>query len=186
MHEFRQIKLLGSGVESAYGVRLIPLKKDDLDGLFQVASDPEIWVQHPDSLRYTSEVFNPFFYGAFGDNMEACLVIHEMSGEIMGSSRYYRIDPVSDTAFIGYTFLARKWWGGYWNSCLKLIMLDLAFQKLKSVYFEAAASNLRSVSALRKLGAEEISHPVEGKALFQISNLSWPDIRAGLNARIAQ
>ncbi|MFL6531525.1 MAG: GNAT family N-acetyltransferase, partial [Chthoniobacterales bacterium] len=45
-------------------VRLRPLRKNDWDALFAVASDPLIWEQHPESDRYTSQVFRRYFQGA--------------------------------------------------------------------------------------------------------------------------
>ncbi len=42
-------------------VALRPLRPDDANDLFAVASDPLIWEQHPIRDRYTSDVFSTFF-----------------------------------------------------------------------------------------------------------------------------
>jgi RimJ/RimL family protein N-acetyltransferase len=42
-------------------VELRPLRTDDFDALFAVASDPLIWEQHPASDRYGEEPFRAFF-----------------------------------------------------------------------------------------------------------------------------
>ena len=38
-----------------------PLREDDWEALFAVASDPLIWEQHPEKDRHTSVVFRRFF-----------------------------------------------------------------------------------------------------------------------------
>ena len=42
-------------------LRLRPLRPEDWDGLYAVASDPLIWEQHPAPDRYKEEAFNLFF-----------------------------------------------------------------------------------------------------------------------------
>ena len=43
---------------------LLPLQETDFEDLYKVASDPEIWKQHPNKDRYQREVFITFFNGA--------------------------------------------------------------------------------------------------------------------------
>jgi hypothetical protein len=42
-------------------VELRPLRADDWDALFAVASDPLIWEQHPSHDRWREDVFRQFF-----------------------------------------------------------------------------------------------------------------------------
>ena len=42
-------------------VELRPLRREDWNDLYAVASDPLIWEQHPESDRYKEEVFKIFF-----------------------------------------------------------------------------------------------------------------------------
>ena len=72
-------------------VKLIPLKKDDFEQLYQVASDPLIWEQHPNKNRYQREVFEKFFEDAI-KSKGAFLVIDNKTEEVIGSSRYYDYD----------------------------------------------------------------------------------------------
>jgi len=41
--------------------QLIPLQQGDFDLLYEVASDPKVWEQHPNKDRYKKEVFENFF-----------------------------------------------------------------------------------------------------------------------------
>ena len=45
-------------------VTLRPIVADDFDALFAAASDPAIWEQHPDPLRWQRERFEAYFRGA--------------------------------------------------------------------------------------------------------------------------
>lgn len=45
-------------------LQLLPLQIEDFEALYKVASDPEIWKQHPNKDRWKKEVFAVFFDGA--------------------------------------------------------------------------------------------------------------------------
>jgi RimJ/RimL family protein N-acetyltransferase len=137
-------------------VTLIPLEKGHFEELYQVASDPLIWEQHPDRQRYQPTVFQTFFEGALASDT-AFLLIETSSGEILGTSRFYGADTLEKSVAIGYTFMARKFWGGSYNYSAKKLMLDYAFQFVDKVFFHVGLENFRSQTAVRKLGASEDS-----------------------------
>src|SRR5438045_6524643 len=69
-------------------IELRPLKPQDWDDLFAVASDPLIWEQHPESDRYKEDVFKVFF----GEALESggAFVINDRKNQrIIGSTRLY-------------------------------------------------------------------------------------------------
>src|SRR3972149_6491945 len=108
-------------------VKLIPLKKKDFEKLYQVASDPLIWEQHPDKDRYKKEVFEKFFKGAL-ESGGAFLILDQNSGEVIGSSRYYNYDEEKNITIRGYTFLLYRCCGNPDNGVWKNMMLDHAFK----------------------------------------------------------
>ena len=73
-------------------VRLRPLASEEFEALYAVASDPLIWEQHPEPLRYRREVFQKFFDGAI-ESKGAFAAINVASGKMIGSSRYYDYSP---------------------------------------------------------------------------------------------
>ena len=91
-------------------IELRPLTPGDWDDLFAVASDPLIWEQHPESDRYQEEVFKVFFSEAL-ESGGALVVIDHMTQQIIGSTRFYGYDPEKSEIEIGWTFLAREYWG---------------------------------------------------------------------------
>ena len=133
-------------------IELRPLRPDDFDALFSVASDPLIWEQHPESDRYQRDVFQKYFDGAL-ESKGAFAIIERESGRIIGSSRYCNLNPGNSEVEIGWTFLERKFWGGSYNRELKKLMLDHAFQFVDRVVFVVGEKNLRSQKALEKIGA---------------------------------
>src|SRR5262245_21715827 len=91
-------------------VTLRPLRSDDFETLYAVASDPLIWEQHPESTRYQRDVFQKFFEKAL-ESGGAFVVLETATGRVLGSSRFYDYRPRERDVMIGFTFLARECWG---------------------------------------------------------------------------
>src|SRR5437762_5952282 len=114
-------------------LELRPLRPEDFHDLYAVASDPLIWEQHPARDRYREDVFREFFREAL-ETGSAFVVVERKRDRIIGSSRYYLFDqqgfgqqgfdPRESVVEIGWTFLARAFWGGNYNRELKRLMLD--------------------------------------------------------------
>jgi RimJ/RimL family protein N-acetyltransferase len=131
-----------------------PLLAEDFDQLYAVAADPLLWEQHPERERWREDRFR----GYFDDHVEsggALAVVDRASGVLIGVSRYDNYDPTLSEVEIGWTFLARPYWGGAYNADLKRVMLGHAFESVETVVFLVAAQNLRSRRAVEKLGAIE-------------------------------
>jgi RimJ/RimL family protein N-acetyltransferase len=136
-------------------IELRPLKPDDWKELFAVASDPFIWEQHPESDRHLEDVFKIFFSDAL-ESRGAFVILDRMSQQIIGSTRFYGYDPEKSEIEIGWTFLARKYWGGRFNAEMKHLLLNHAFKFVESVVFFVGEDNVRSQKAMEKLGAIKI------------------------------
>ncbi len=128
-----------------------PIRADDWDPMFAAASDPEIWALHPAKDRYTEPVFRAFFDGAI-DSGSAFAFVDRATEEIFGSSRYYEHKSAAREIEIGWTFIARAYWGGSYNAEIKRLMLDHAFTFVDTVVFWVAETNLRSRRAMEKIG----------------------------------
>lgn len=133
-------------------IELRPLIPEDWDELFAVACDPLIWEQHPESDRCKQDVFKVFFREAL-ESSGAFVVIDKKTQQIIGSTRYYGYDPEKSEVEIGWTFLARKYWGGRYNREMKQLMLNHAFKFVENVLFLVGEKNIRSQKAMEKLGA---------------------------------
>ena len=136
-------------------VELRPLRADDFDALYAVASDPLIWEQHPDHDRWREDVFRGYFAGAMKSG-GAFLVVDRKDGRVIGSSRYASYDETASQIEIGWTFLARAYWGGRYNAEMKRLMLEHAFQFVNRVMFLVGLDNWRSQRAVEKIGGVRI------------------------------
>jgi N-acetyltransferase len=159
---------------------LMPLEWSDFEALYQVASDPEIWEQHPNKDRWKSEVFQVFFEGAL-QSRGAFKIIDKSPRLVIGSTRIYDYKDLDNSILIGYTFYAKTFWGTGVNHKVKSLLLDYLFQYVDVVIFHIGAQNLRSQISISRLGAiqtGEVEVAYHGEAVkhnfvYQIQKDSW-------------
>ena len=163
-------------------VQLKPLSQNDFEALYAVAVDPLIWEQHPQQDRYQWPVFQACFDAALQSGGPFA-VRHAQTAELVGSSPYYDYNAEARTVAIGYTFLARAYWGGAYNGALKQLMLDHAFTFAEEVVFHIGPHNIRSQKALQKL----VPVPLQPQAIvrngaetleFRIAKRDWQKAKA--------
>jgi RimJ/RimL family protein N-acetyltransferase len=142
-------------------LRLRPLRPEDWDGLYAVASDPLIWEQHPARDRCEEDVFKGFFREAL-ESGGALVVIDSKDSRVIGASRFHRYDEEKSEIEIGWTFLARSHWGGIYNKEMKQLMLRHAFRFVNSVIFLVGPQNLRSQRAMEKTGGVRVGSRTDG------------------------
>lgn len=133
-------------------ITLHPLVAADFEAVYAAANDPLIWAQHPEPTRWQREPFTRYFESAVAGG--AALVARDAhTRAVVGCSRWYEWDARTRDVAIGYTFLARSYWGGAVNGEMKRLMLDHAFQFVDRVWFHVGVANHRSRAALVKVGA---------------------------------
>jgi RimJ/RimL family protein N-acetyltransferase len=136
-------------------LELRPLRPDDFDALYAVASDPLIWEQHPCKDRCREPVFKDFFRDALKSG-GALVAVDSKNGQVIGSSRFYGYSAEKSEVEIGWTFLARSHWGGVYNGEMKRLMLEHAFRFVDSVIFLVGPQNFRSQRAVEKIGGVRV------------------------------
>lgn len=161
-------------------VRLQLLQETDFELLYAVASDREIWEQHPNKERYKREVFQNFFNGALLSK-GAFVIFDVQTNKPIGSSRFYDLDIEKSEIIIGYTFFAKDHWGSTYNHATKRLMISHAFEFVDNVVFHIGAENIRSQKAISKLGALKIGEvgvayygePEKLNFIYQITKEMW-------------
>lgn len=142
-------------------VLLRPLKAEDFDDLLEYATnEPETWD------------FNAF--GASGgENLKAYIttalthragkteypfiVVDKTDNKIVGSTRFYMINSITNTLELGYTWYGKKYRGTSINKNCKYLLLEFAFDVLnvERVGFRANNLNKRSINAMKSIGCVE-------------------------------
>ena len=133
-------------------VFLYPLQESDFESLYAVASDPQIWEQHPNKDRWKKEVFQTFFEGAM-QSKGAFKIVAQETGKVIGCTRFYDYDPQENSILVGYTFYATDQWGKGVNRSVKTLMLDYIFQFVSKVCLHVGSQNVRSQVAVGRIGA---------------------------------
>ncbi len=161
-------------------IKISPLKVNDFDALYKVASDPLLWEQHPNKNRYQIEVFRNFFKGAIESN-GSVLVQNLATGKVIGNSRYYDYDIDKNSITVGYTFLSRDCWGKNYNLSLKELMFNYAFQFVDKIILHVGATNYRSQKSIEKIGAIKVGEldvayygePVKKNFIYEVEKNYW-------------
>ena len=181
-------------------IQLQPLSRDDLPELFGALSDPRVysggWGGGPAGYRGTVDEFVEFGSAYFQFDRGIVFGVRLPSGELVGTSTLGDFDEVREHTHIGWTAYHPSVWGGPVNPEAKLLMLGLAFDHgYGRVKLQADSLNDRSRAAILKLGAtfEGIVRRDQlrpdgiwrSTAVYSILKDEWPDVRAGLEARLA-
>jgi len=157
-------------------IGLRPLRADDFDALYKVASDPLIWEQHPERNRYREEVFRRLFQESLASG-GALVAINSETDEVIGSSRFHAYDERLSQIEIGWTFLARSFWGGEFNGEMKRLMLGHAFKFVESVIFVIGEENIRSQRAMERIGGRRVGTRTDANGrtnfIYRISRLEF-------------
>ena len=136
-------------------VELRPLRAEDYHDLYAVAADPLIWAQHPVKNRHEQAGFRQFFSEALASG-GTLVAIDSKTGRIIGSSRFHAQVSERSEVEIGWTFLARSYWGGLYSGELKRLMFRHAFRFVKTVVLLVGPENVRSQRAVEKIGGIRI------------------------------
>ena len=156
-------------------VTLRPLRARDYGALASAASDPLIWEQHPDA-RHERAIFNVFFEQALTSG-GALVALEIRTGAVIGTSRFHFRDIAPVGLEIGWTFLARPYWGGVYNGEMKRLMLEHAFRFEDHVVLLVAPQNVRSQLAVQKIGGQFQEQLTEGRdqgyLVYRVDRASW-------------
>lgn len=162
-------------------LHLRPLREADWSALYGVAADKLLWAVHPAHDRWQEPVFREFFDDALAQG-GALAIVDKASGAVIGSSRFQRYQPAGDGEVeIGWSFLARPYWGLGYNAEFKRLMLRHAFRYVGRVLFRVGADNVISRRAMANIGGrltaetfvvERAGRPVE-HVVFEITRESF-------------
>ncbi|MFJ7890844.1 GNAT family N-acetyltransferase [Lysinibacillus xylanilyticus] len=176
-------------------VLLKPLEHEDMQGLLEAASYPEIWSHMSTTIEKMADV-NNFVDNAFETKREKTefpfVVVDKKSGQIIGSTRFMDIDETHKRLEIGTTWITPAFWRTAINTNCKYLLLQYCFEvlNLQRVQIKTDHENLRSQKAIERLGATKegvlrnhmvrkdgtIRHTV----MYSITPQEWPQVKKHL------
>lgn len=133
-----------------------------------------------------------------GQGMEVPFVVRDGGGAVVGSTRFYDLEPSVPRLSIGYTWYAPSVQRTGLNTEAKLMLLTHAFETLGcvSVYLETSWFNHASRTAIARLGAKQegvlrnhrrhADGTLRDTVVFSIIDNEWPGVKSNLRYRLEQ
>lgn len=194
---------MSSSVPTLTGQRIVmrPLRPNDAQALVQAAADGELWAL-PFTVVPSAQTVDAYIAKALegqrqGHVMPFVTTLRD-SGQVIGSSRFWKIDRDNRKLEIGHTWLARSWQRSFANTEAKLLMLGEAFDGMGCVRVQLQTDerNAASRAAILRLGAQQegiLRHERimpdgyrRNSVRFSIIDDEWPAVRQRLQARLSQ
>jgi RimJ/RimL family protein N-acetyltransferase len=190
-----EITLTGTTVE------LRPLQREHSAALVQAAADGQLWnlkvtnVPGPDTVEKYVDIA---LAGREAGTMMPFVIVRRDTGEVVGSTRFWKVDRVNRKLEIGHTFISQSVQKSWVNTEAKLLLLTHAFEVMDCVrvQFTTDELNEKSRAAILRLGAVQegiVRHErimpdgrKRNSVRFSIIDPEWPQVKAGLLARLAR
>lgn len=182
-------------------VVLRPMLASDAQALVDAAADGELWAL-PFTVVPSAQTVHTYIDRALegqrqGHVMPFVTTLRD-TGEIIGSSRFWKIDPGNRKLEIGHTWLSRSWQRSFANTEAKLLMLGEAFDIMGCIRVQLTTDerNLASRAAILRLGAQQegiLRHErimpdghKRNSVRFSIIDDEWPEVKQRLQQRLGQ
>jgi RimJ/RimL family protein N-acetyltransferase len=182
-------------LEGTY-VALEPLMHSHVDALQSAVRDGELWqlwyasVPSPDEMaRYVDTAIKASINGDM-----AFAVRNLKTQQIVGTTRFYNVEPAHKRGLIGYTWYAKSEQGTAINTEAKYLLMQYWFevQQANAVEFRTHFFNEASRRAIERLGAKQDgilrSHQilkdgsVRDTVVYSIIANEWPAVKKNLQA----
>ncbi len=181
-------------------VRLEPLSTAHHESLIAAAADGELWnstVTIVPSRAGMAEYIEAALTAQAQGSELPFVIIRKTSGEVVGTTRFYYIQPPGRSAAIGYTWVSASAQRTPVNTEAKLLLLTHAFEQWQTIRIEFITDvlNQQSRAAILRLGAKEEgilrNHMImpggriRDSVCFSIIAAEWPEVKARLAAKLS-
>ena len=183
-------------LENAH-VRLEPLKESHREALRPLAQDEEIWALT--TKRGDGVWFDPWFDMMLKGQESRIQISHAVwsraTGSYAGHTAFLQIDRDNQRVEIGWTWYGAPARGTKVNPACKHLLMERAFGcGAERVELKTHHRNLRSQAAMTKMGATREgtlrrhlkcwTGEWRDTVWFSVLKDEWPDVKAGLEARL--
>lgn len=181
-------------------VALEPLMHSHVDALQSAVRDGELWqlwyasVPSPDEMaRYVDTAIKASINGDM-----AFAVRNLTTQQIVGTTRFYNVEPAHKRGLIGFTWYAKSAQGTAINTEAKYLLMQYWFevQQANAVEFRTHFFNEASRRAIERLGAKQDgilrSHQIlkdgsiRDTVVYSIIANEWPAVKNNLQAKLAK
>lgn len=141
-------------------VKLKPLELNDLSGILEAASYPEIWSHMSTTIEKMVDV-NNFVENALLMRRNRTefpfVIVDKKTGEIIGSTRFMDIDDTHQRVEIGTTWLTPAYWRTAINTNCKYLLIPIVntyyYNTVSKpfIYSEFKSKLIMKIVSLRKL-----------------------------------
>lgn len=182
-------------------VQLQPLQAEHQSALIAAASDGELWnstVTNIPSATTCADYIAAALAGEQAGNMLPFAILNQRTGQIVGSTRLWKIDLVNRKLEIGHTWLAKSAQRTGINTEAKYLLLAHAFEVLRCVRVQLSTDELneQSRAAILRIGAKfegilrkERIMPngrVRNSVRFSIIDSEWEEVKSRLLEKMAR
>lgn len=180
-------------------IRLRPMAFDDAGKLVQAATDGRLW-ELPFTVVPSVETVADYIGAAIAGRNAGTVIpfVTEVlaTGEVIGSTRFWKIDTKNRKLEIGGTWLSSAWQRTFANTEAKYLMFRFAFETLNCVRVQLTTdeTNAKSRAAILRLGAKQEGivrnerimpdGRIRNSVRFSIIDTEWPAVRALLESRL--
>jgi RimJ/RimL family protein N-acetyltransferase len=181
-------------------ILLRPLQYSDAAALLRAAADGELWnltVTVVPSASTVDSYLKKALDGRDAGTVLPFVIVLRDTGEVIGSTRFWKIDPLNRKLEIGSSWIAASWQKSFVNTEAKYLMLRHAFEVLDCVrvQFTTDENNQKSRNAILRLGAQQegiVRHErimpdgrKRNSVRFSIIDDEWPQVRLHLEQKLA-
>ena len=191
-----------SNMDTLDGQRIClrPLQSSDATALLHAAQDGELWnltVTVVPSPTTVDSYLKKALDGRDAGTVLPFVIVLKDSGEVIGSTRFWKIDPLNRKLEIGSSWISASWQKTFVNTEAKYLMLRHAFEVLDCVrvQFTTDENNQASRQAILRLGAQQegiVRHErimpdgrKRNSVRFSIIDDEWPEVRLNLEKKLA-
>lgn len=182
------------------GIILRPLQYTDADALLHAAADGELWnltVTVVPSATTVDAYLKKALDGREAGTVMPFVIVQKETGEVIGSTRFWKIDPLNRKLEIGSSWISARFQKTFVNTEAKYLMLRHAFEVLDCVrvQFTTDENNQKSRNAILRLGAQQegiVRHErimpdgrKRNSVRFSIIDDEWPQVRVNLERKLA-
>ncbi|MBZ5794392.1 GNAT family N-acetyltransferase [Burkholderia contaminans] len=181
-------------------IELRPLAVSDRQALLDAAADGQLWnlkVTAVPGAETIDAYIDTALQGRAAGTVMPFAIVDRVSGRVIGSTRFWKIDRRNRKLEIGHTWLSESAQRTRANTEAKWLLLGYAFDVLHCVrvQFTTDELNEKSRAAILRLGAKQegvVRHErimpdgrKRNSVRYSIIDDEWPEVRARLLAKLA-